>query len=112
MLGVSVVLGQEEICHPVEDDQKLWQAYEENPILKQQIEVLKSRIEIQKQELEIKDKLIALEEKRAEVYKQAYEAEKELTDRALKLSEKKSSWEILGTLGLIAIIITVIASVL
>jgi hypothetical protein len=74
--------------------------------------VLGSRIELQKQELEIKDKMIALETKRGDIYREAFEREKDLTDRALKLSEKKSFWEVIAGVGLVAIIVTVIASVL
>jgi hypothetical protein len=59
---------------------------EENPILKQQINVDKQKLELKDQELAIKDQMIALEEKRAELYKQAFESEKELTDRAIKLA--------------------------
>jgi len=59
--------------------------------------------------------MIALEAKRGEMYKQAFESEKELTDRALKLAEtanKKGSFDILGILGVVAIVAATIASIL
>jgi hypothetical protein len=76
--------------------------------------VLKQKLDIEQQKSEIKDQLIDLEKKRGDIYKEAFEKEKDLTDRALKLSEsnKIKPWEILGALGIIAIIVTVIASAL
>ena len=64
------------------------------------------------QELDLKDKLMQVEQQRTSVYKEAFEKEKELTDRALKLVEasKKGNWELVGVVGLVAVIITVIAS--
>jgi hypothetical protein len=85
-----MAFGQEsyEVAHPLEDDQKIYQAYEENFILKLEIENLKLQIENLKEKIAIKDQLIALEEKKSEVYKSAYEVMKELLDQALKLSKK------------------------
>ena len=112
--GQADVLLQNEICHPLEDDQKLYQAYIENPLLKQEINLLKQKLEIKEEEGRIKDEYIALEKKRGDIYKEAFEAEKDLTDRSLKLAEqsKGSTREVLGILGVIAIIVTVIAAVL
>jgi transcription initiation factor TFIIIB Brf1 subunit/transcription initiation factor TFIIB len=64
-------------------------------------------------ELNIKDELIQIEQKKAEVYSEAFDKEKELTDRALKLAdqaEKKSLWQSLGFVG-IAIAAVVLAIV-
>ena len=91
----------------------------ENSILKQQLDIANEKLankirelELAEKELAIKDKLIEIEQKRAAIFEQAFEKEKELTDRALKLADvsKKSNWELLGGLGLVAIIITVIAA--
>ena len=49
----------------------------------------------------------AIEMRGAEVYRVAFEKEKELTDRALKLAEvgkPKSNWELQGVLGLAAFV--------
>ena len=62
--------------------------HEENIILKQRIELLNERISLLNEKLEIKDQLIELEKKLGEVYRKAFEAEQQLTDRALKLSKK------------------------
>ncbi len=55
-----------------------------------------------------------LEKKRADINEQAFQKEKDLTDRALKLAEMKkpSVWETYGPLAVIAIIVITIASVL
>lgn len=110
-----------ESVSPQSDAARLFRAVEENSILKQQLEVANEKLankikelELAEKELEIKDKLIEIEQKRTEVYKEAFEKEKELTDRALKLADstKKGNWELVGVLGVIAVIVTVIATVL
>lgn len=48
------------------------------------------------------DKLTELTEREAEVYRVAFEKDKELTDRLIKLvgvGEPKSNWELRGVLG-------------
>lgn len=48
----------------------------------------------------------------AEVYRVAFEKEKELTDRALKLAEvgkPKSNWELQGLLGLAVLVLGFLA---
>jgi len=114
MPSVSVALDQ--FCFDQNDASKLYQQVEENIILKERVDILKEKVSNLEERLKIKDEMIALETKRADIYKNAFEMEKDLTDRALKLSEKSSTgktmWQILGTLGVVAIIITVIASVL
>ena len=61
----------------------------------------------------MKDKVIGLEKERTQVYKTAFESEKDLTDRALKIAEssKKSPLETLGILGIFATIAITILSV-
>jgi hypothetical protein len=58
-----------------------------------------------KQQNAIQEKLTELAKRETEVYRTAFEKEKELTDRALKLAEvgkPKSNWELQGLLGLAA----------
>lgn len=120
MLGTGLAFGQEEllpneeICHPLVDDQKLYQAYIENPLLKQEISLLKQKLQIADEKDKLKDERIALEEKRGDMYKEAAEAQKDLTDRALKLadSSKGTRWDLLGVFGAIAVIVVTIAAVL
>lgn len=121
MPGARLASGQEligvpgdEVCHSLADDQKLYQAYLENPILRQQVELYKQKLELKDQESGIKDQMIALEQKRGDIYKQAFESGKELTDRALKLAEvsKKSSFDILGIIGVVAIVAAAVVSIL
>jgi hypothetical protein len=62
----------------------------------------KQQIANLEQQLEIQKKLTEIAEKRAEVEHIAYERQKELTDRAIKLAEvgkPKSNWELQGILG-------------
>jgi len=71
---------------------------------KQQIANLAAQLEIQK-------KLTEIAEKRAEVEHIAYQRQKELTDRALKLAEigkPKSNWELQGLIGLAAFVVGVL----
>ena len=53
-----------------------------------------------------------LSKRESEVYRIAFEKEKELTDRALKLAEvnkPKSNWELQGLFGLVAFILGFLA---
>jgi len=64
--------------------------------------VNKQQIANLEQQLEIQKKLTQIAEKRAEVEHIAYERQKELTDRAIKLAEigkPKSNWQLQGLLG-------------
>lgn len=98
------------ICFDNDDAQRLYRTVEEHSLLKQQVDVLKDKVsnlekekELMQRELDIKDKLIEVEVQRTNVYKEAFEKEKELTDRALKLAEqteKKAFWEKLGFIGI------------
>ena len=61
-----------------------------------------------KQQTSIQEKLTELAKREAEVYRVAFEKEKELTDRALKLAEigkPKSNWELQGIFGLAAFVL-------
>ena len=65
-----------------------------------------------KQQNAIQEKLTELARKEAEVYRIAFEKEKELTDRALKLAEvgkPKANLELQGLLGLAAYILGFVA---
>jgi hypothetical protein len=105
----------EESVSPQSDAARLFRGVEENSILKQQLEVANEKLankvrelELAEKELAIKDKLIEIEQRRAMIFEQAFEKEKELTDRALKLaeqSEKKSRWQTLGTIGVVLAVI-------
>jgi hypothetical protein len=60
----------------------------------------------------IQEKLTELAKTEAEVYRTAFEKEKDLTDRALKLAEigrPKSNWEIQGISGLAAFVLGFLA---
>jgi hypothetical protein len=83
---------------------------EEAPLKDQKIAVLEQRVsnlekenDLLKQQNVIQEKLTELANREAEVYWVAFEKEKELTDRALKLAEvgkPKLNWELQGVLGL------------
>ena len=85
---------------------------EEAPLKDQKIALLEQRVsnlekenDLLKQQNVIQEKLTELAEREADVYRTAFEKEKELTDRALKLAEvgkPKSNWELQGLLGLAA----------
>lgn len=118
MLSAREALSQQ-ICFDQDDAQKLYRVVEEHSLLKQQVDVLKERVanlekerELIQRELNLKDKLLEVEQQRTNIYKEAFEKEKELTDRALKLAEqsKKGNWELVGVLGLVAVIVTVIGA--
>jgi len=111
----SGAFGQEqEICFPFDDAQKLYKIVEEHAIQGREIDLLKQQLSLTERESLLKDKVIELEQQRSKLFEDAFNKEKDLTDRALKLSEKKTPtfWEVIGGIGLIAIIITVVASVL
>jgi hypothetical protein len=72
-------------------------------LLEQRVANLEKENELLKQQNAIQEKLTELAKREAEVYRTAFEKEKELTDRALKLAEAgkpKSNWELQGLLGL------------
>lgn len=82
------------LCFDLEDSQKLFLCIEKEPILQEKILVLEQRIknlekenELLKRNDELQGKLIELTERERDIYKNAFDREKDLTDRALKLAE-------------------------
>jgi len=106
-------------CFPKDEAQRLYRDTSENPLLKEKIAVLEEAERVNKQQIanveqqiEIQKKLTEIAEKRAEVEHIAYERQKELTDRAIKLVEvgkPKSNWELQGVLGLAVFVLGVLA---
>ncbi len=96
-------------CFPKNEAQRIYRDTSENPLLREEIAVLEDADRVNKQQvanleqqLDIQKKLTEIAEKRAEVEHIAYERQKELTDRAIKLAElgkPKSNWEFQGLLG-------------
>ena len=99
---------------PVEAARTVYRIVEEHAIQGREIDLLKKQLDLTERESALKDKVIELEQQRSRLFEDAFNKEKDLTDRALKLSEKKSPgfWEVIGGVGLIAIIVTVVASAL
>lgn len=80
-------------------------------LLEREVEVLRREKEIANQEAEYQKRLVDLAQRETAVYKLAYEREKDLTERALKLAEvgrPKSDWQLQGALALGAILLGVI----
>ena len=78
----------------------------------QRISNLEKENDLLKQQAAIKEKLKELAKREDEVYRVAFEKEKELTDRALKLAEvgkPKSNWELQGLLGLAVFVVGFLA---
>ena len=106
-------------CFPKDEAQRLYRDTSENPLLKEKIAVLEEADRVNKQQianleqqLEIQKKLAEIAEKRAELEHVAYERQKELTDRAIKLAEigkPKLNWEFQGVLGLAAFVLGFLA---
>ena len=74
----------------------------------QRVTNLEKENDLLKQQNAIKEKLTELAKRETEVYRIAFEKEKELTDRALKLAEvgkPKSNWELQRLLGLVAFVL-------
>jgi hypothetical protein len=100
------------LCFPGSDAQRLLRIDEEAPLKDQKIALLEQRVsnlekenDLLKQQNAIQEKLTELAKREGEVYRVAFEKEKELTDRALKLAEvskPKANWELQGILGLAA----------
>lgn len=108
-------------CFDLNDERTLAKMIEENPILREQVGILQQKIsnlekenELLRREKDLQEKLSLLAQRETEIYRAAFEKEKDLTDRALKLSEKKDRglFETWGPVGLIAIIVVTIAAAL
>ncbi len=107
------------LCFPGSDAQRLLRIEEEAPLKEQKIALLEQRVsnlekenDLLKQQNSIQEKLTELAKREAEVYRTAFEKEKELTDRALKLAEvgkPKSNWELQGILGVAAFLLGFLA---
>ncbi len=107
------------LCFPGSDAQRLLRIDEEAPLKDQKIAILEKRVsnlekenDLLKQQNTIQEKLTELAKREAEVYQVAFEKEKELTDRALKLAEvgkPKSNWELQGILSLAAFVLGFLA---
>jgi len=81
---------------------------QKNALLEQRVSNLEKENDLLKQQNAIHEKLTELAKREAEVYRIAFEKEKELTDHALKLAEvgkPKSNWELQGLLGATAFVI-------
>ena len=83
------------LCFPGSDAQRLLRIDEEALFKDQKIALLEQRVSNLEKENDLPKQQNGIQEK-------AFEKEKELTDRALKLAEvgkSKSNWEIQGILG-------------
>jgi len=83
-----------------------------SPLLEQRVSNLEKENDLLKQQNAIQEKLTELAKRETEVYRVAFEKEKELTDRALKLAEigkPKSNWELQGLLGMAVFVLGFLA---
>jgi hypothetical protein len=72
-------------------------------LLEQRVSNLEKENDLLRQQNAIQEKLTELAKRETEIYRTAFEKEKELTDRALKLAEigkPKPNWELQGLLGM------------
>lgn len=107
------------MCFPGSDAQRLLRIDEEVSLKDQKIALLEQRVsnlekenDLLKQQNAIQEKLTELAKREAEVYRVAFEKEKELTDRALRLAEvgkPKSNWELQGLLGMAVFVLGFLA---
>lgn len=111
-LAPTAAIGYFAVCRPRKpgsNPQRLLRIEGEAPLKDQKIALLEQRVsnlekenDLLKQQNTIQEKLTVLAKREAEVYRTAFEKEKELTDRALKLAEMgkpKSNWELQGLPG-------------
>jgi hypothetical protein len=88
---------------------------EQSALKDQRIVNLERELDLAKQEIGLKDRVIEIKDMEIQATRRALADMEKVVDRSLKLAETvkpKSNWELLGGVGLIAIIVTVIASVL
>lgn len=81
--------------------------------LEKSLIIEKKTNELNERELYLQKKIIEVKDMEIQGLNRNFDQMKEVADRAIKLAETvkpKSNWELLGGLGLIAIIITVIVS--
>ena len=108
-----------QLCFPVDEAGVLLRTVIEGDLLKQKIALLEETSAVQKQQianleaqLDIQKQLTSVEARRADVERLAYEREKELTDRAIKMAEvskPSSNWQISGLLAAVGIILGLLA---
>jgi len=116
MLFGNVVFGQE-VCFPFNDAQRIFRELEERGIYQDELAVCNDRVNNLEREKALIDKtefvnakLLELAEKERDLYKDAYEREKQIATDALKLvknTEKRSIWVTIGTilLGISAVVL-------
>jgi hypothetical protein len=101
------------VCFPLDDAKRLYEIVEKYEIQNREIDLLKKQLELAERESALKDKAIELEKERSKLFEDAFNKEKEITGKALELAEKSQSgntvWKVVGALGVVAIIVTVIA---
>lgn len=100
-----------QLCFPGNEARRLLQTVEEAPLKDEQIANLKERVSNLEQQNVIQEKLTELAKRETEIYQKAFEKEKELTDRALKLAEiskPRSNFQLMGLLGAAAFAIGVL----
>lgn len=83
--------------------------------LEKSLAIAQKERDLEKRENELNLRIIEIKDKEIAAINRNFDQMKEVADRSLKLvevSKPKSNWELLGGFGLVAIIVTVIASVL
>lgn len=121
-LAQPIESGNEQICESIPDAQELVRRLTDYDLLREMDQVkderianLEKELELSKRESQLKDRIIQIKDMEIQAQKRAFDDMKEVTDRALKLAETskpKSSLETFGILGVIAVIVTIIATVL
>ena len=119
----------QELCFPLDDAQKILRNEKEGDLDRRELELrrqqdalkdqrianLEKELDLAKQELILKDKMGEIKDMEILATRRALADMEKVVDRSLKLAETakpKSTWEVWGPLGLIAIIVVTIASVL
>jgi hypothetical protein len=119
----------QELCFPFDDSQRILRNEKECDLDRRELELrrqqdalkdqrianLEKELDLAKQELVLKDKMGEIKDMEILATRRALADMEKVVDRSLKLAETvkpKSNWELFGALSLVAIIVTVIASVL
>jgi len=123
----SVIAHSQELSFPLSDTQKILRNEKECDIDRRELELrrqqdalkdqrianLEKELDLAKQEIVLKDKISEIKDMEIVATRRALMDMTQVADRSLKLAETskpKSNWELLGGLGLVAIIVTVIAA--
>ena len=126
-MSFANVATSQELCFPFDDAQRLLRNEKECDLDRRELELrkeqstlkdqrianLEKELDLAKQEIGLKDRVIEIKDMEILATRRALADMEKVTDRSLKLAETskpKSNWELLGGLGLIAIIVTAIAS--